>query len=177
SHDGDLLDHLARHRWHLEHQQLTLYAGNYSSFAEARAERVEQQEQAFKKQEAQAAHLQKFIDRFRAKASKARQAQSRIKALERLQAQAPLKADSGFEFQFHEPERLPNPMVQLREVNCGYTNKNSNSTILSAVNLTLAPDSRIGLLGPNGAGKSTLIKTLVGELAPLAGELTYGNDL
>lgn len=177
SHDRDFLDHLTSHILHIEHQQLTLYTGNYSTFEKTRAERLEQQEQAFKKQEAQAAHLQKFIDRFRAKASKARQAQSRIKALERLQASAPLQEESGFHFTFHEPEKLPNPMLQLRDVSCGYSDGNSSTTILSNVNLTIAPDTRIGLLGPNGAGKSTLIKTLMGELAPLTGSVTRGNDL
>src|SRR5699024_8655481 len=177
SHDRDFLDHLTSHILHIEHQQLTLYTGNYSTFEKTRAERLEQQEQAFKKQEAQAAHLQKFIDRFRAKASKARQAQSRIKALERLRASTPLKEESGFHFTFHEPERLPNPMLQLREVSCGYQGSNNSSTALSGINLTIGPDTRIGLLGPNGAGKSTLIKTLMGELPPLAGELTRGNDL
>lgn len=177
SHDRDFLDHLTSHILHIEHQQLTLYTGNYSTFERTRAERLEQQEQAFKKQEAQAAHLQQFIDRFRAKASKARQAQSRIKALERLQASAPLKEDSGFHFTFHEPEKLPNPMLQLNNVNCGYENEGEQSTILTGVNLTIGPDTRIGLLGPNGAGKSTLIKTLMGDIKPLAGELTRGNDL
>lgn len=173
SHDRDFLNALCSHILHIEHQRLTLYAGDYSTFEKTRAERIAQQESEHRKQEAEAAHLQAFIDRFRAKASKARQAQSRIKALERLQAQAPLKEAASFSFTFHEPEKLPNPMVQLRQVDCGYGNTN----ILNQVNLTLGPDTRIGLLGPNGAGKSTLIKTLVGELDPLAGERVYGNDL
>lgn len=173
SHDRDFLDALCSHILHIEHQQLTLYSGDYSTFEKTRAERLAQQESEHRKQEAQAAHLQSFIDRFRAKASKARQAQSRIKALERLQAQAPLKEAANFSFSFHEPDKLPHPMVQLREVDCGY----GTTKVLNKVDLTLSPDSRIGLLGPNGAGKSTLIKTLMGELAPLAGERVYGNDL
>lgn len=173
SHDRDFLNALCSHILHIEHQGLILYNGDYSTFEKTRAERLAQQESEHRKQEAQAAHLQSFIDRFRAKASKARQAQSRIKALERLQAQAPLKEAGSFSFSFHEPDKLPNPMIQLRNVDCGY----GDTAILSQVNLTLAPDSRIGLLGPNGAGKSTLIKTLVGELAPLTGERVYGNDL
>lgn len=173
SHDRDFLNSLCSHILHIEHQQLTLYKGDYDTFEKTRAERIAQQESEHRKQEAEAAHLQAFIDRFRAKASKARQAQSRIKALERLQAQAPLKETAGFSFTFHAPEKLPNPMVQLRQVDCGY----GETKILQGVNLTLGPDSRIGLLGPNGAGKSTLIKTLVGELTPLAGERVYGNEL
>ncbi len=173
SHDRDFLNSLCSHILHIEHQQLTLYKGDYDTFEKTRAERIAQQESEHRKQEAEAAHLQAFIDRFRAKASKARQAQSRIKALERLQAQAPLKEAAGFSFTFHAPEKLPNPMVQLRQVDCGY----GETKILQGVNLTLGPDSRIGLLGPNGAGKSTLIKTLVGELTPLAGERVCGNEL
>ena len=123
------------------------------------------------------AHLQTFIRRFKAKASKAKQAQSRVKALEKLELIAPAHVDSGFSFDFHMPEKLPNPMENLEQVQCGYRNNEGDVAILSQVSLSLRPESRLGLLGPNGAGKSTLIRTLVGELPPLAGRFEKDRDL
>ncbi|HET8729545.1 MAG TPA: ATP-binding cassette domain-containing protein [Moraxellaceae bacterium] len=168
SHDRDFLDAVVEHVLHVEQGTITHYRGNYSAFERMRAERLAQQQQAFEKQQSDIAHLTKYIDRFRAQATKARQAQSRIKALERMTMIAPAHVDSQFSFRFRDPERLPSPLIRMDDVDCGYAERR----ILQRVNLSLTPDSRIGLLGPNGAGKSTLIKTLVGELALLSGERT-----
>ena len=170
SHDRDFLDATVDHILHIEQQKMTLYTGNYSTFERTRAERLAQQQQAFEKQQLEKAHLQKYIDRFRAQATKARQAQSRIKQLERMVEIAPAHVDSAFTFRFREPYRLCSPLVRLDDVGCGYGDKR----ILNKVRLHLSPESRIGLLGPNGAGKSTLIKTLVGEIPPQGGERTMG---
>jgi len=170
SHDRDFLDATVDHILHIEQQKMTLYTGNYSTFERTRAERLAQQQQAFEKQQLEKAHLQKYIDRFRAQATKARQAQSRIKQLERMIDIAPAHVDSAFSFSFREPHKLCNPLVRLDEVVAGYGDK----TILTKVRLNLSPESRIGLLGPNGAGKSTLIKTLVGELPMISGERVVG---
>lgn len=168
SHDRDFLDTVVEHVLHVETQTITHYRGNYSSFERMRAERLAQQQQAFEKQQSDIAHLNKYIDRFRAQATKARQAQSRIKALERMALIAPAHVDSQFSFQFRTPERLPSPLIRLDDVNCGY----SGTPILKNVNLSLTPDTRLGLLGPNGAGKSTLIKTIVKEIENLTGDIT-----
>ena len=173
SHDRDFLDSVVDHMLFIEHRALSLYSGNYSSFERQRSEHLAQQQQLRDKQQAQAQHLQAFVDRFRAKATKARQAQSRLKALARLQTIAPAHIDSGFSFSFHAPDKLPNPMLDLRSVSCGY----GDTPVLEHVNLSIRPETRLGLLGPNGAGKSTLIKTLAGELPALAGELGIGPDL
>ena len=166
SHDRDFLDATVGHILHIEQQTMTLYTGNYSTFERTRAERLAQHQQAFEKQQSEMAHLQKYIDRFRAQATKARQAQSRIKQLERMVQIAPAHVDSAFSFSFREPIKLATPLIRLDEVNAGYGDK----IIVNNINLNITPDSRIGLLGPNGAGKSTLIKTFVGELPLLAGE-------
>lgn len=166
SHDRDFLDAIVDHIIHIENAQVTLYTGNYSTFEQTRAERLAQQQQAFEKQEATRAHLQKYIDRFKAQATKARQAQSRIKQLERMQKLAPAHVDTPFTFSFREPSRMSSPLLRLDHVDAGYAAK----LILNNINLQITPDSRIGLLGMNGAGKSTLIKTLAGTLAPLNGE-------
>ena len=158
---------------HLEQQKLTLYRGGYSAFERTRAERLAQQQQAFEKQQAQRAHMEDFIRRFKAKASKARQAQSRIKALERLEELAPAHVDSPFDFRFREALKVSSPLLDLAEGVLGY----ASQRVLEQVKLQLVPGARIGLLGPNGAGKSTLIKTLAGELAPLAGRLARGENL
>lgn len=173
SHDRDFLDATVSHILHIEQRRLTLYNGHYSAFERQRSERMAQQQQLFEKQQAQADHLQKYIDRFRAQANKARQAQSRIKALEKLTLSAPAHVADGFSFRFPPPARLPNPMLDLKQVACGYP----DSIILSQVTFSIRPDTRLGLLGPNGAGKSTLIRTLVGELPSLAGNLTTGPEL
>lgn len=178
SHDRDFLDNTVDHILHIEQQGLTLYSGNYSSFERQRAEQRTQHEQQREKQLAQAAHLQKFIDRFKAKATKAKQAQSRVKALEKLQLLAPLQSDSPFQFQFPQPTALPHPMLDLQQADCGYRAADSTaSIILKNVNLTINPETRLGLLGPNGAGKSTLIKTLAAEIAIVNGIRQQGPEL
>ncbi|MFW1859569.1 ATP-binding cassette domain-containing protein [Acinetobacter defluvii] len=165
SHDRDFLDAITDHILHIENQELTLYTGNYSTFEITRAERLAQQQQAFEKQEEAKAHLQKFIDRFKAKATKARQAQSRIKQLERMQELAPAHVDTPFTFSFREPSKMSSPLLTLEHADIGYGEK----LIVTNVNLQITPSSRIGLLGMNGAGKSTLIKSLVGDLTLIQG--------
>ncbi len=173
SHDRDFLDEVVGNVVHVEQRKLTLYRGGYSAFERARAERLAQQQQAFEKQQAQREHMEDFIRRFKAKASKARQAQSRIKALERLEELAPAHIDSPFDFVFREADKVSSPLLDLAEARLGYGEK----AVLDKVKLQLVPGARIGLLGPNGAGKSTLIKTLAGELAPLGGQLQRGENL
>ena len=166
SHDRDFLDAVTDHILHIENQELTLYTGNYSTFEKTRSERLAQQQQAFEKQQETRAHLQKFIDRFKAKATKARQAQSRIKQLERMQQLAPAHVDTPFTFSFREPSKMSSPLLSLDASTIGYGDK----IIAEKIRLQITPNSRIGLLGMNGAGKSTLIKTLVGDLPLIAGE-------
>ncbi len=173
SHDRDFLDAVVDHIVHLDDRKLVLYRGNYSDFERQRAERLAQQQALYLKQQREIAHLQRFIDRFRAKATKARAAQSRIKALERMERIAPAHVDSPFHFEFREPPKAPNPMLALERVSLGYGER----PILRDVSLSLRPGMRVGLLGPNGAGKSTLIKALSGALAPLAGELRRGQGV
>ncbi|RUO62983.1 ATP-binding cassette domain-containing protein [Pseudidiomarina insulisalsae] len=168
SHDRDFLDAICQQIIHIEQQTATAFSGNYSSFERQYAEQLAQQQAQFEKEQAQRKHLQSYIDRFRYKASKARQAQSRIKALERLTSSAPLVANSQFQFQFRKPEQLPTPLLALDNVQAGYGDK----VILEHIKFNLVPGSRIGLLGRNGAGKSTLVKLLAGELAPQQGQLT-----
>lgn len=165
SHDRDFLDATVQHIVHIENCTATSYSGNYSSFERQQAEHIAQQQAQFEKEQTQRKHLQSYIDRFRYKASKAKQAQSRIKALERLQASAPLRAASGFNFQFKPPAQLPNPLLTLEKVQAGY----GDTVILRDIKFNLVPGSRIGLLGRNGAGKSTLVKLLAGELKAQAG--------
>ena len=173
SHDRDFLDAVVDHVAHLEQRKLTLYRGGYSAFERTRAERLAQQQQAYDKQQAQRAHMEDFIRRFKAKATKARQAQSRIKALERLEELAPAHVDSPFDFSFREADKVSSPLLDLSEGRLGYDGR----AVLEKVKLQLTPGARIGLLGPNGAGKSTLIKTLAGELPPVGGELSRGENL
>ncbi|WP_236210692.1 ATP-binding cassette domain-containing protein [Metapseudomonas otitidis] len=173
SHDRDFLDAVVDNVAHLEQQKLTLYRGGYSAFERTRAERLAQQQQAYEKQQAQRAHMEKYIARFKAQATKARQAQSRIKALERLEELAPAHVDSPFDFVFREADKISSPLLDVSEGQLGYGDK----VVLQQVKLQLVPGARIGLLGPNGAGKSTLIKTLSGELAPVAGRLARGENL
>ena len=173
SHDRDFLDAVVDQIVHLEQRKLTLYRGGYSAFERTRAERMAQQQQAFEKQQAQRAHMESFIRRFKAKASKARQAQSRIKALEKLEELAPAHVDSPFDFVFREADKVSSPLLDLAEGRLGYGER----AVLEAVKLQLVPGARIGLLGPNGAGKSTLIKTLADEIQPLGGRLTRGENL
>jgi ATP-binding cassette subfamily F protein 3 len=152
---------------------MTVYRGGYSAFERARAERLAQQQQAYDKQQAQRAHMEKYIARFKAQATKARQAQSRIKALERMEELSAAHVDSPFDFVFRESQKISSPLLDLSEGRLGYGDK----TILEKVKLQLTPGARIGLLGPNGAGKSTLIKNLAGELEPLSGRLVRGENL
>lgn len=166
SHDRDFLDAITDHILHIENQELTLYTGNYSTFETTRSERLAQQQQAYEKQLETRAHIQKYIDRFKAQATKARQAQSRIKQLERMQQLAPAHVDTPFTFSFREPTKMSSPLLSLDAATIGYGDK----VIAEKIRLQITPSSRIGLLGMNGAGKSTLIKTLVGDLPLLAGE-------
>ena len=165
SHDRDFLDRTVHAIAHIEHQRLTLYAGNYSDFEIQRAQALAQQQAAHERQQREVAHLQRFVDRFRAKATKARQAQSRLKALARMEVIAPAHVDSPFRFEFPAPAKLPNPLLQLEDLAAGY----GSEAVLEEVALSLTPGARFGLLGPNGAGKSTLVKVLAGELQPLTG--------
>ncbi|EER46807.1 putative ABC transporter ATP-binding protein YheS [Actinobacillus minor NM305] len=167
SHDRDFLDPIINRVIHIENQQLHEYTGNYTSFEIQRATKISQQNAAYQQQQRKVAHLQSFIDRFKAKATKAKQAQSRIKALEKMELIAPAYADSPFEFEFKPPFALPSPLLMMEKVATGYGGK----TVLESVKLNLVPGSRIGLLGRNGAGKSTLIKLLAGELAAQSGHV------
>lgn len=166
SHDRAFLDNIVQHISHLENGLLQQYSGNYSQFERSRAERLAQQQAEFEKQQKTRAHLQSFIDRFRAKATKAKQAQSRIKALAKLEAQAPAHANSPFAFTIPAAPAIPNPLMKLEQAELGY----ADTAVLQQINLSMLPGSRIGLLGPNGAGKSTLIKTLAEVHAPLRGD-------
>jgi len=174
SHDRDFLDTVIGQILHIEHQKAKLYSGNYTAFERQRREHLAQQDAQYQKQQKEAAHLTAFVDRFRAKASKAKQAQSRLKRLEKLPDLAPSHVDSQFTFSFEQPESLPYPLLSLKESQCGYS---ENTIILNEVGLTLVPGSRIGLLGRNGAGKSTLIKSLAGEIALINGERYCAQEL
>ncbi|MFA0084914.1 ABC transporter ATP-binding protein [Vibrio sp. 10N.286.49.C2] len=173
SHDRDFLDPIVSRIVHVENQALNEYTGNYSSFEEQRAQKLILQQAMFEKQKKQMSHMQSYIDRFRYKASKARQAQSRIKALERMEKVLPAQLDNPFSFEFREPAALPNPIMMMDDVSAGY----DNNLILEKIRLNLVPGSRIGLLGRNGAGKSTLIKLLSGELAAKGGDFTYSQGV
>ncbi len=173
SHDRDFLDNCVNHIGLLAEKSLHEYTGNYSAYEKQHATRLEQQQAAHLKQQRTVAHLHSYIDRFRAKATKAKQAQSRLKALAKLEIIAPAHVDSPFEFAFLPPQQIPNPLLKLSDATLGYDKK----PLLSNINLNLLPDDRIGLLGPNGAGKSTLIKTLANKLAPLTGKLQPAQNL
>ena len=173
SHDREFLDAVTDVTLHIERQQLVRYGGNYSAFETLRSQQLELQQSAFSKQKEKIAHLQKFIDRFKAKASKAKQAQSRVKALERMEKIAPVLADADFTFEFKEPANLPNPMLAMSEGACGYGDK----VIVRNVNRSVLAGQRIGILGANGQGKSTLVKTIAGEIPALGGEFTQGKGL
>ena len=172
SHDRDFLDEVADHIVHAEARRLTVYPGNFTRFETVRAERLAQQQAAHERQQQEIAHARQFIERFRAKASKARQAQSRLKALERMELIAPAHIDSPFRFRFLPADKYPHPLVQLEQVSVGYGER----PVLSRVDLGIEPGDRVGLLGHNGAGKSTLIKTLAGEVDPQAGEVVLSSD-
>lgn len=171
SHDRDFLDPIVNKILHIENQKLNEYTGDYSSFEVQRATKLAQQTALYRQQQQKVVHLQKYIDRFKAKASKAKQAQSRVKALERMELIAPAYVDNPFHFEFREPLALPNPLLSMEQVSAGYPSADRQSAveILEKIKLNLVPGSRIGLLGKNGAGKSTLIKLLAGELPALSG--------
>jgi ATP-binding cassette subfamily F protein 3 len=173
SHDRDFLDASVTHVAHLERGVLALYTGNYSSFEEQRAARLAVQSAMFEKQQREIAHMTQFVERFRAKASKARQAQSRLKALDRLEHIAAAHVDAPFDFEFPEPDRAPDPLLTLDEASAGYPGR----PVLENLQLSLRPGARLGLLGPNGAGKSTLIKVLAGTLPLLKGRRVAGHGL
>ncbi|MGB1108979.1 MAG: ATP-binding cassette domain-containing protein [Gammaproteobacteria bacterium] len=173
SHDRDFLDSVVNQVLHIERGGVKLYSGNYSAFERQRAEHLAQQQSAYESQQREIKHMHRFVERFRAKATKAKQAQSRLKALERMEEIAPAHVDSPFHFSFKELPHLPSPLLQLEEVNAGY----GETTIFSGAQITLLPGDRVGLLGHNGAGKSTLIKVLAGELAPMTGQRREAKDL
>ncbi|MDC0420480.1 ATP-binding cassette domain-containing protein [Gammaproteobacteria bacterium] len=171
SHDRDFLDDCVSSIAHLYRQSIELYSGNFTQFEILRAAKLAEIQSNFIKQQKEVAHMQSFINRFKAKATKARQAQSRVKALEKMELIAPAHIDSPFNFTISETEKISNPLIALSESNLGYDNP-----ILSKINLTIAPGDRIGLLGPNGAGKSTLIKSIVGSIPVLDGDREIGSN-
>jgi len=173
SHDRDFMDRVATHLVHFDQKKLVLYTGNYSAFEVQRSERLAQQQAGFERQQARIAEIQRFIDRFKAKATKAKQAQSRVKALERMERIAPAHVDSPFSFEFPMADKVSNPLLSIRHGVAGH----GDTAILRNINVTLLPGSRIGLLGPNGAGKSTFMDALRGTGTLLSGERTCGEHL
>ncbi len=183
SHDREFLDAVTNVTLHIDAAKLVRYTGNYSKFEDMRAEQMELQQNAFTKQQDKIAHLQKFIARFKAKASKAKQAQSRVKALDRMEKIAPLLAEADFSFEFREPANLPNPMLSMQGVSFGYPSPDDAppgtppTVIVRNVSRSVLAGQRIGILGANGQGKSTLVKTVARTLAPIGGEITEGKGL
>ncbi|KAA0892711.1 ABC-F family ATP-binding cassette domain-containing protein [Pusillimonas sp. ANT_WB101] len=183
SHDREFLDAITNVTLHIDQAKLVRYGGNYSKFEDMRAEQMLLQQAAHAKQQEKVAHLQKFIDRFKAKASKAKQAQSRVKALERMEKIAPILADADFQFQFKEPLSLPNPMLTISDASFGYPPAQDApagtppTVIVQNVNRSVLAGQRIGILGANGQGKSTLVKTVAGALQATSGELITGKGL
>ncbi len=173
SHDREFLDAICQVTVHLENGGLKRYSGNYSSFEEQRAAHMVLQQAAFAKQQDKIAHLQKFIDRFKAQATKAKQAQSRVKAIERMEKIAPILSARDFSFSFRDPGLIPNPMLSLKDAALGYGEK----TIVSGVSRSVLAGQRIGILGANGQGKSTLVKTIAGQLPAISGHITEGKGL
>ncbi len=183
SHDREFLDAVTNVTLHIDAAKLVRYGGNYSKFEDMRAEQMELQQNAFSKQQEKIAHLQQFISRFKAKASKAKQAQSRVKALDRMEKIAPLLAEADFSFEFREPVNLPNPMLAMQGVSFGYPAPTgapagtAPTVIVRNVSRSVLAGQRIGILGANGQGKSTLVKTVARELQPIEGEITEGRGL
>ncbi|NIF82188.1 ATP-binding cassette domain-containing protein [Comamonas sp. Tr-654] len=178
SHDREFLDAITNVTLQIQGGQINRYGGNYSRFEELRAQQLELQAASFAKQQEKMAHLQKFIDRFKAKASKAKQAQSRVKQLERMEKIGPVLAEAEFTFEFKEPANLPNPMLAISDAAFGYEDEDGNqTTILRGVNRSVLAGQRIGILGANGQGKSTLVKTIAREMKALAGTVTEGKGL
>ena len=177
SHDREFLDAVTNVTLHIDHTKLNRYGGNYSSFELMRAQQLELQQASFSKQQEKIAHLQKFITRFKAKASKAKQAQSRVKALERMEKIAPVLADAEFTFEFKEPQNLPNPMLAISDASFGYQIDGVNKVIIKDVNKSVLAGQRVGILGANGQGKSTLVKTIARTMPQLSGTVTEGKGL
>jgi ATP-binding cassette subfamily F protein 3 len=166
SHDRDFLDTITDHIVNIEQNKAEIYTGNYSAFEKMRAEKLAQQQSAYQKQQREVAHIQRFIDRFKAQATKAKQAQSRIKALEKMELIARAHVDSPFDFSFAKPGKMPNPLLTLEKADIGY----GQTRVIQQAGLSISPGDRIGLLGSNGAGKSSLIKVLAGDMQPLSGK-------
>jgi len=178
SHDREFLDAITNVTLQIQQGELNRYGGNYSKFEELRAQQLELQQASFSKQQEKMAHLQKFIDRFKAKASKAKQAQSRVKQLDRMEKLAPVLAEADFTFEFKEPANLPNPMLAISNASFGYVDDEGvPTTILAGVNRSVLAGQRIGILGANGQGKSTLVKTIARTMKPLGGDVTEGKGL
>ncbi|MFL9936599.1 ATP-binding cassette domain-containing protein [Paraburkholderia sp. RL18-103-BIB-C] len=183
SHDREFLDAVTQVTVHVDNAKLVRYGGNYSKFEDMRAEQLVLQQAAMARQVDKIAHLQKFIDRFKAKASKAKQAQSRVKALERMEKIAPVLADAEFNFEFKEPLNVPNPLLSMLDASFGYAAPTGAppgtppTVIVRGINRSVLAGQRIGILGANGQGKSTLVKTVAHELAPIAGEISEGKGL
>lgn len=173
SHDRDFIDSVASHIVHFHQQELTLYPGNYSAYERIRAEKLAQQQSQYEKQQERVEEIEKFVARFRAKATKAKQAQSRLKELQRMELIAPAHVDSPFKFEFPCYEKMSAPLLAIENANLGY----GDNVIIPNVKLSIVPGHRIGLLGPNGAGKSTLLKTLCNEIPMLSGERNDGEHL
>jgi ATP-binding cassette subfamily F protein 3 len=183
SHDREFLDAVTNVTVHIETAKLNRYGGNYSKFEDMRAEKMEQQQASYAKQQEKIAHLKKFIDRFKAQASKAKQAQSRVKALDRMEKIGPLLAEAEFTFEFKEPANLPNPMLSMQGIDFGYPPPEGSpagtppTVIVKNIGKSVLAGQRIGILGANGQGKSTVVKTIARDLAPLAGEIIEGKGL
>ncbi|MEO8924954.1 MAG: ATP-binding cassette domain-containing protein [Caldimonas sp.] len=178
SHDREFLDAVTGVTLHLDETKLTRYTGNYTAFEEMRSVRLTQAAASYEKQRERMAHLQKFIDRFKAKASKAKQAQSRVKALARMEKLAPVLTSADFQFEFREPLNLPNPMLAFAGVACGYEAEGGpQKRVVEGIDRSVLAGQRIGILGANGQGKSTLVKTIAGDLVPLSGEIVEGKGL
>jgi ATP-binding cassette subfamily F protein 3 len=183
SHDRDFLDEIVNVVVHVDEKKLKRYSGNYSAFERQRAAQIVLAQAAFEKQQRTKAHLESFINRFKAQATKARQAQSRMKALAKMEELAPLRAAAEFSFEFREPLSAPNPLLVMEDVDAGYPildghgDRVGEKIVVNRINFSLQIGQRIGLLGVNGAGKSTLIKTIANELAPVGGKATLGKGL
>jgi len=178
SHDREFLDAITQVTLHIDNGRLNRYGGNYSRFEDMRAEQMLQQQAAFARQQDRIAHLQRFIDRFKAKATKAKQAQSRVKALERMEKIAPVLAEADFQFEFEEPAQLPNPMLSMRDAAFGYRQDDGAETVIVRnVTRSVQAGQRLGILGANGQGKSTFVKTVARALPLISGQLTEGKGL
>ena len=173
AHDRDFLDGLTTHTLHIEHQKAQLHKGNYSAFEKIRAEQLANQQSAFVKQQKQISHMQDFVRRFKAKATKAKQAQSRLKALEKMEVISAAHVDSPFNFSIPDPEKNPSPLLSVHQASIAY----DNNTIVKGVDFAMAPGERVGLIGPNGAGKSTVIKMLAGEIKLASGNYHSAKDI